>query len=79
MYKADNRNYLLFIQGNEEGAMVLRNTCTAVLGPIAVCIYRLVMMSIDLSKTFASHVQTITGSADVIVPQLLRYHMSLLY
>ena len=26
------------------------------------------MMSIDLSKKFTSHVQTVTGSADVIVP-----------
>ena len=46
---------------------------------IAVCIYRLVMMSIDLSKTFTLHVQMVTGSTDVIVTQLLRYHMPLLY
>ena len=42
-------------------------------------IYRLVMMSIDLSKKFTSHVQMVIGSADVIVPHLLRYHMLLLY
>ena len=36
-------------------------------------------MSIDLSKKFTSHVQTVTWSVDVIVTQLLRYHMPLLY
>ena len=46
---------------------------------IAVCIYCFVMMSIDLSKKFTSHVQMVTGSADVTVTQLLRYHMLLLY
>ena len=46
---------------------------------IAVCTYRLVMMSINLSKKFTLHVQTVTGSADVIVTQLLCYHMLLLY
>ena len=46
---------------------------------IAVCIYRLVMMSIDLSKKFTLHMQKVTGSVDVIVTQLLCYHMPLLY
>ena len=46
---------------------------------IVVCIYRLVMMSIDLSKKFTPHVQTVTGSVDVIVTKLLHYHMPLLY
>ena len=46
---------------------------------IAVCIYRSVMMSIDLSKTFTPHMQMVTGSVDLIVTQLLRYHMLLLY
>ena len=30
-------------------------------------------------KKFNPHVQTVTGSGDVIVTQLLRYHMPLLY
>ena len=46
---------------------------------IPVSIYRLVMMSIDLSKKFTPHMQMVTGSVDVIVTQLLRYHMPLLY
>ena len=46
---------------------------------IAACIYRLVMVSIDLSKKFTPHVQTVTGSVDAIVTQLLHYHMPLLY
>ena len=46
---------------------------------VAVCIYRLVMMRIDLSKKFTLHVQMVTGSTDVIVTQLLCYHMRLLY
>ena len=37
------------------------------------------MISIDLFKKFDPHVQMVTGSADVIVTQLLRYHMPLLY
>ena len=36
-------------------------------------------MSINLSKKFTPYVQTVTGSADVTVTQLLRYHMPLLY
>ena len=58
-----------------------RNTkqCVWLIHVIAVCIYHLVIMSIDLSKKFTSHVQTVTGSMDVIVTQLLRYHMLLLY
>ena len=46
---------------------------------IAVCTYRLVMMSIDLSKKFTLHLQTVTGEADLKVTQLLRCHMPLLY
>ena len=46
---------------------------------VAVFIYRLVMISIDLSKKFTSHVQMVTGSVDLIVTQLLCYHMPLLY
>ena len=37
------------------------------------------MMSIDLSKKFTPHVQIVTGGMDVIVTELLRYHMPLLY
>ena len=37
------------------------------------------MISIDLSRKFTQYVQTVTGSADVIVTQLLRYHMPLVY
>ena len=55
---------------------LVKNYCVRL---IAVCIYRLVMMSIDLSKKFTPHMQTVTGSTDVIVTQLLRYHMPLLY
>ena len=36
-------------------------------------------MSIHLSKKFTLHMQTVTGSMDIVVTQLLRYHMSLLY
>ena len=36
-------------------------------------------MSINLSKKFTPHVHVVTGSVDVIVTQLLRYHMLLLY
>ena len=36
---------------------------------IAVCMYRLAMMSIDLSKKFTPHAQMVTGSVDVIVTQ----------
>ena len=43
------------------------------------CIYCLVMISINLSKKLTPHVQSVTGSADVIVTQLLHYHMLLLY
>ena len=45
----------------------------------AVCIYRLVMMNINLSKKFTPHMQMVTGSVDVTVTQLLCYHMPLLY
>ena len=37
------------------------------------------MTSINLSKKFTPHMQTVTGNVDVIVTQLLRYHMPLLY
>ena len=43
------------------------------------CLYRLVMMSIDLSKKLTPHVQMVTGSVDIKVAQLLHYHMLLLY
>ena len=47
--------------------------------PVTVTIYRLVMISIHLSKKFTLHMQMVTGSTDVIVTQLLCYLMPLLY
>ena len=46
---------------------------------IAVCLYRLVMMSINLSKKFTLHLQMVTVSAGIIVTQLLHNHMPMLY
>ena len=43
---------------------------------IVVCIYRLVMISIKWSETAQKNA---LASTDIIVTQLLRYHMPLLY
>ena len=51
-------------------------TCTYSNTLVAVCVYRLVMTSIKWSETAQKNA---LASADVIVTQLLRYHMPLLY
>ena len=58
-------------------AMTVRLSSSGRTAPIiAVCIYRLVMISIKWSETAQKNALV---SADVIVTQLLRYHMPLLY